>query len=236
MNFMPLVALALVALAPPPPPETRIVEPKEIKGPAGLKSGEGVLRLSLRSQRQFIETAYLYLVEVRPDGADGPLVLRFERGAGVPVMGTNMIDVKARYYRVPRGRYRLLAYTVACNTVPPPGTACLFGARALPTEAYVGGSPTLEVAEGAVTDGGDFVIEYTKEVDLDKVDLFDDSFSDEGYGVRWRAIKPAIAPPFAALRAGPAPVVPPEFRSRIECEQRPKSMKIQFPFRCPATN
>jgi hypothetical protein len=232
MNVLHVVALALLAGLSPPP--AKVVEPREIKSVQGLKPEEGIVRLSVRSQRQFIETAYLYFIQVRPDGSDAEQVLRFERGAGVPVMGTNMIDVKAKYYRVPAGRYRLLAYTVACGELPPPGSICFFGGRPLPTEAYVAGSPTIDVTPGAVTDAGDFVIEYTKEVDLDHFDLFDDRFSDEGYGVRWRAIRDGIRPDFAALPAGPPPAVPAQFHSRIECEQRPKNKTVQFPFRCPA--
>jgi hypothetical protein len=232
MKLVCLLALTLLVGAAPAP--TKVVEPKEVKSDKGLKPDEGIVRLSVRSQRQFIETAYLYFVQVRPDGSDGDQVLRFERGAGVPVMGSNMIDVKAKYYRVPEGKYRLLAYTVACGAVPAPGATCFFGGKPLPTEAYVTGSPTFEVSHRALTDAGDFVIEYTKDVDLDKFDLFDDRFSDDGYGVRWRTIKEAIRPEFAALPAGPVPAVPAQFNSRIECEQRPKNKKIQFPFRCPA--
>lgn len=234
MNLVHLLALALLVGASPP--QAKVVEPKEIKSAKALKPGEGVVRLSVRSQRQFIETAYLYFVAVKADGSDGDRILRFERGAGVPLLGTNMIDVKARFYRVPEGRYRLLAYTVACSSVPPPGTACFFGGRPLPTGAYVAGSPTFEVARGAVTDLGDFVIEYTKDVDLDNFDLFDDRFSNEGYDVRWRPIRDGLGPEFAALSAGPALVVPPQFLSRIECEKRPKNRTVQFPFRCPAAS
>jgi hypothetical protein len=234
MSLMRLLALLLVVGTAPS--QAEVVEPKEIKNDKGVKPNEGIIRLSMRAQRQFIETAYLYFVQMKPDGSDGDVVLRFERGAGVPVMGTNMIDVKAKYYRVPTGKYRLMAYTVACDAVPPPGTVCLFGGKPLPTEAYVSGSPTFEVSQGAITDAGDFVIEYTKEVDLDNFDLFSDRFSDEGYGVRWRAIKDAIRPEFTSLPIGPVAVVPPHFLSRIECERRPKSKSVQFPFRCPATD
>jgi len=228
--------LALFLLVGATSSQAEVIEPKEIKSGKGIKPNEGIIRLSVRSQRQFIETAYLYFVQVKPDGSDGDEVLRFERGAGVPVMGTNMIDVKAKYYRVPAGKYRLLAYTVACGAVPPPGAVCFFGGKPLPTEAYVSGSPAFEVSHGTLTDAGDFVIEYTKEVDLDKFDLFDDRFSDEGYGVRWRAIKDGVRPEFASLPVGPVPAVPPQFLSRIECEQRPKGKLVQFPFRCPAAD
>lgn len=233
MRFSRLIFLLLLVVAGPA--QANVYEPKELKNAKALKPDEGVLRLSMRTQRQFIETAYLYFVEVLPDGADGSRVLQFERGAGVPLMGTNMIDVKPKYYRVPAGRYRLLAYTVACAGVPPPGSVCTFYGNSLPTERYESGSPTIEVKQAALTDAGDFVIEYTKEVDLDNADLFDDRFADEGYGVRWRAIKDAIKSDFAALPTGPLPVIAPDFQSRIECDQRPKNKSVQFPFRCSGT-
>ncbi|MBS0504466.1 MAG: hypothetical protein JSS55_11855 [Proteobacteria bacterium] len=226
-----LMALAVLTAASV---QAQRYEPKEVKTAKDIKAGDGVVRLSLRTQRQFIETAYLYFIEVLPDGSDGPRTLQFERGAGVPVMGTNMIDVKAKYYRVPKGKYRLLAYTVACKGVPPPGATCNFGGARLPTERYATGSPTFDVIEGGITDAGDFVIEYIKDVDLDNFSLFKDRFSDEGYGVRWRPIKEALRPDFAALAAAPAPAVPSFFLSRIECDTRPKDKTVQFPFRCPA--
>ncbi len=233
MTLFRSALLAMFVLAMPA--HGKVYEPKEIKGAKGLKPDEGVVRLSVRTQRQFIETAYIYFVEVMPDGTDGSRVLQFERGAGVPIMGTNMIDVKPKYYRVPTGKYRLLAYTVACAGVPPPGTVCTFHGSALPTERYESGSPTIEIGKAALTDAGDFVIEYTKEVDLDNADLFADRFADEGYGVRWRAINEAVRPDFSGFAAGPAPSVPTSFNSRIECNLRPKNRTVQFPFRCPAT-
>lgn len=233
MNLVRLVILSFLISATPI--HAKVYEPKEVKSAKALKPEEGIVRMSVRTQRQFIETAYIYFVEILPDGTDGSRILQFERGAGVPLMGTNMIDVKAKYYRVPVGKYRLLAYTVACAGVPPPGSVCTFYGRGLPTERYEAGSPTIEVSQSALTDAGDFVIEYTKEVDLDNADLFADSFGDEGYGVRWRAIKDAVRPDFAAITVGPNPIVPANFASRIECDRRPKDKSVQYPFRCPST-
>jgi hypothetical protein len=231
MNFLRWMILALLSTAMPA--EAKVYEPKEIKSEKALAPEEGAVRLSLRTQRQFIETAYIYFVEISADGSDGERILQFERGAGIPVMGTNMIDVKPKYYRVPEGKYRLLAYTVACAGVPPPHSTCSFNGHRLPTERYESGSPTFQVVQGAITDAGDFVIEYTKEVDLDNFNLFSDRFSDEGYGVRWRAIKDTISPSLAAFPAGPSPAIPSSFLSKIECEKRPKDKLVQFPFRCP---
>ncbi len=208
------------------------VEPKDVKTPSAVKPGEGVVRLSLRTQRQFIETAYLYFVEVLPDGTDGKRTLKFERGAGVPIMGTNMIDTKPKLYRVPQGRYRLLAYTVACATVPPPNTVCRFYGNAMPTERYDSGSPDFSVAAGALTDAGDFIIEYTGTAEIAKLDLFSERFDDDRYGVRWKPIATPLPASFAALPTSPAPVVAERYRSRIQCAQRPKTLTVQFPFIC----
>jgi hypothetical protein len=226
-----VAALLLIAAAPA---SAKVFEPKEIKAAGALKSGDGAVRLSFRSQRQFIETAFLYLVEVLPDGSDGPRTLQFERGAGLPLMGTNMIDPKPKLYRVPAGRYRLLAYTLGCQGVPPAGATCSFRGVHLPTGRYASGSPTIDVTPGALTDAGDFIIEYTPAVDLDRFDLFDDKFTSQTYDVRWRPLADSAPAEFGSLAKAAAPVVPDYFRSRIECEVRPRNYTVQFPFRCPA--
>jgi hypothetical protein len=225
--------LWLSALVVTMPLHAAMFEPKEVKSVRQIGAGDGFVRLSLRTQRQFIETAYLYFVQIKPDGSDGERIVRFERGAGVPLMGTNMIDVKPKYYAVPAGKYRLLAYTVACGAIPGPRAVCSFYGHDLPTGHYGAGSPTFEVASGKLTDAGDFVIEYVREADLDNFDLFSERFSVEGYGIRWRPIKALVSPDFAGIGVGVEPIVPAEFHSRIECDERPKNKSVQFPFKCP---
>jgi hypothetical protein len=209
-----------------------VVEPKTVKSLGQLKPNNGVLRLSVRTQRQYVDTLFLYFISVEPDGSDGDLVLRFERGAGIPIMGTNQIDVKAKYYAVPAGRYRLLAYTFVCETVPPPGTVCSYYGNALPTERYLSGSPTFTISVNRLTDAGDFILEYIKPVDLTTVDLFKDWLSDDAYAIRWRPIREPLPDAFVAMPIEPLPPVLSQFHSRIECEQRPKNKTVQFPFRC----
>lgn len=142
------------------PASASVVEPTAVKSLGQLKTNNGLLRLSVRTQRQYVDTFFLYFISVQPDGTDGDLVLRFERGAGVPIMGSNQIDVKAKYYTVPAGRYRLLAYTFVCNMVPPPGTVCSYYGNALPTERYLSGSPIFDISVNRLTDAGDFILEY----------------------------------------------------------------------------
>lgn len=214
------------------PVAASVVEPTAVKSLGQLKPNDGVLRLSVRTQRQFIDTLFVYFISIQPDGSDGDLVLRFERGAGIPIMGSNQIDVKVKYYAVPAGRYRLLAYTFSCNMVPPPGTVCSYHGTALPTERYLSGSPTFTISVNQLTDAGDFILEYIKPVDLTTVDLFKDRLSDDAYAIRWRPIREPLPNAFVALPIEPLPPVSSQFHSRIECERRPKNKTVQFPFRC----
>jgi hypothetical protein len=209
-----------------------VVEPTAVKSLGQLKPNDGVLRLSVRTQRQYVDTLFLYFISVQPDGSDGDLILRFERGAGIPIMGSNQIDVKAKYYAVPPGRYRLLAYTFVCDMVPPIGTVCSYYGNALPTERYLSGSPTFTISANRLTDAGDFILEYIKDVDLTTVDLFKDRLSDDAYAIRWRPIRQPLQNAFVTMPIESLPPVSSEFHSRIECERRPKNKTVQFPFRC----
>ena len=69
----------LILIGSVSPLRAELYEPKEVKSEKAIKSDQGVVRLSLRSQRQFIETAYIYFVEMLPDGSDGQRMLQFER-------------------------------------------------------------------------------------------------------------------------------------------------------------
>lgn len=96
--------------------------------------------------------------------------------------------------------------------------------------------PVIDVRAGALADAGDFIIEYVNDVDVDTFDLFDDRYSNAGYGVRVRPIKAALLPTFQALALTPQPLVPDEYRSRITCDRRPANKSVQFPFRCPSSS
>ena len=120
-----------------------IPEPKKIKSSTKLKDGEGAVELSVRAQTQATETAIFYFIAVDEDGRDTDRVIRFERGAGVPLMGSNMIDEKQQVYRVPAGRYRPLAFTVGCDQMPTaPGLVCSRGfGNGYPTGFYTESPP-----------------------------------------------------------------------------------------------
>ena len=62
-RFYAVITALLMSVVPL---QAQVYEPKEIKGNANLKADEGIVRLSLRTQRQFIETAYIYFIEVLP--------------------------------------------------------------------------------------------------------------------------------------------------------------------------
>jgi hypothetical protein len=232
MSVLPKLLLPIALFAAPCSVIAGVVEPKILKSAPASSNDYGVVRLSVRTQRQYIDTFFLYFVEIRPDGSDGDLVLRFERGAGVPLMGTNQIDVKTKYYAVPSGRYRLLAYTFTCDSVPPHGTVCGNYGVSLPTERYKSDSPSFTVSGNRLTDAGDFILEYVKALDLSTADLFKDWLSDDAYGIRWRPLGEPLSANYRMLPTEAGPSIPAEFHSRIECNRRPKNKRVQFPFRC----
>lgn len=77
----------------------KVSEPQKLASPTKLKPGEGVVRLSVRTQKQFTETFFLYFVRLDEAGSDTDSFVRIERGAGVPLAGSNMIDPKPLTYR-----------------------------------------------------------------------------------------------------------------------------------------
>jgi hypothetical protein len=232
MKLLLALALALSASATSVAAADRdIVEPKKIKSVRDLRAGEGAVQLSVRTQMQFIETLIVYFVEVRPDGSDGSKVFRFERGAGVPVMGSNMIDQKQQTYRLPAGRYRPLGFTVACNQMPyREGLVCTKGFAEFPTGFYASGEPVFEVAAGQMTTAGDFIVEYTGPIPPAGTSLFDVDAEPHQWQLRWREGEQALQG-FEMLTLN-RPSVPEEWRSRITCNRRPEGVTLYIPFAC----
>lgn len=223
--------LAALALAPASI-EAKVSELPKITSPAKLKTGEGAVRLSVRTQRQFTETFFLYFVRLDEAGADTDNFIRIERGAGVPIAGSNMIDPKPVTYRFPAGSYRLLGYTMRCEGVPFEGAMCvgsLSGPQ--PTGHYKAPAPTFEVKEGGFTEAGDFILEYSgprpmAEIDgIGEVDALDAD-------IRWLPIASAKPAAFASLADAGAPMIPDGFKSRITCAARPKGVMLYIPFAC----
>jgi hypothetical protein len=209
-----------------------VYEPKKISSPKKLKLGDGAVRLSVRTQGQYTDTFYLYFVQVSESGSDTDKYIRFERGAGLPLAGSNMIDSKAAIYQIPLGRYRLVAYTMRCQSVPRPGTQCFSSlSGALPTGHYAGPSPTFEVKSGAYTDAGDYIYEYQGPLPKNEVDELKEIYNGNS-DMRWRPLIGATPQNFAALPVTAAPNVPDRFRSQITCEIRPKGVSLFIPFSC----
>lgn len=209
-----------------------IVEPKKVKSPKKLRDGEGALQLSVRTQTQSINTAIFYFVAVDENGRDTDRVIRFERGAGVPLMGSNMIDEKQQVYRVPAGRYRPIAFTVACDEMPTaPGLVCSQGfGNGYPTGFYTEGTPLFEVREGEFTRAGDFIVEYTGSLPPGEKSLLDGEASPLEWAIRWREGSGA-RDGFEALPMNKASV-PGPWHSRITCDARPEGVTLYIPFNC----
>lgn len=237
-TFKVIIALAALAAGAP---ETlaegarRVFEPGKITNPAKLKDGEGALRMSVRAQVQTIDTLFVYFVEVRDDGSDGTNILRFERGAGVPILGSNMIDPKPQVYRVPAGRYRPLGFTIKCQGVPFAGAVCTSGFGGTTPTGHYGASPTLLVVEpGKLSDAGDFVVEYAGTITDPRANVFEERKGPTNFALRRRptSTAAATATAFDSLPRTPLPEVPEDFRSRITCESRPAGTLLYIPFAC----
>lgn len=209
-----------------------IVEPKKIRSPAKLKDGEGAVQLSVRTQTQATNTAIFYFIAVDENGRDTNRVIRFERGAGVPLMGSNMIDEKQQVYRVPAGRYRPIAFTVACDEMPTaPGLVCSQGfGNSYPTGFYPNGTPVFEVREGEFTRAGDFIVEYTGSLPPGDKSLLNGEATPLEWAIRWREGS-GTADGFEALPMNRASV-PDHWRSRITCDARPEGVMLYIPFNC----
>lgn len=211
-----------------------VSEPKSIKKSSKLKSDEGAVRLSIRIQRQYIDTLFVYFVKLNEDGTDSDSNFRFERGAGVPLLGSNMIDPKEEVYRMKPGRYRLRGFTIKCEQIPPPGSTCTINYTIkLPTGAYSAPSPVFTVVSGQLTDAGDFIVER-EDLPAEKgVNVF----SATTETARWQALwLPSNTPPHPNFSDLPVTEngleIPSNFKSRISCKSRPAGIQLYIPFAC----
>jgi hypothetical protein len=209
-----------------------VTEPKKAKSAKQLREGEGALQLSVRTQKQFVETLIVYFVAVDAEGRDTDRVIRFERGAGVPIMGSNMIDEKQLTYRVLAGRYRPIAFTVACDAMPTsPGQVCGNGFSSFyPTGFYPSGAPVFEVKAGEFTQGGDFIVEYTGAKPPREQSLFDVKDSPADWALLWRRGSGSAAG-FESMPVNQA-AAPEALQSRITCAARPAGVTLYIPFDC----
>lgn len=226
--------IALLAATP-----ALAIEPRTISSANQIKPQHGAVRLSVQSQVQQQGTIHLWFLRENGDPSRSADVLKFERKQGVPLLGLNTVDSRPAVYSVPPGRYRLLAYGVACPMLPPPGTyAC--SARMnnvsigqMPARRYQGEVPWFEVAAGKLTDAGEFILEARPGAPIGEDAALKFLMRDHrAFEIRVRPTDVPRPPAFSAVPAGPDPHVPPEFRSQISCRKRPKGAMMYLPFTC----
>ena len=211
-----------------------VSEPKKIKSAKKLKEGEGALQVSLRTQVQYTQTLYVSFIKLNEDGTDSDIVYRMERGAGVPVMGSNMIDPKAVVYRLPAGLYRPLAYTVACRGIPSFGSVCsgpIAPDGGFPTAYYRSSGPVIDIKAGELTVGGDFIVEYDGPIAEGK-HVGNTPKLPSQWNLRWRPLDAPIRKKLASLPVNVTPEPDERFRSRITCDARPEGVMLYIPHEC----
>lgn len=234
MRSFILFTAALLATAP-----ALAIEPRTISSAGQVKNGQGAVRLSVQRQVQQGGTIHLWFVREGGDPARSADVLKFERKQGVPLLGMNTVDSRPAIYSVPAGRYRLLAYGVACPMLPPPGTyACQATINniphgEMPARRYDGDVPSFEVRPGQLTEAGEFILEARPDAPIaEKAALTFLQRDHRAFEIRVRPTAVPRPTGFAKLTAGPVPTVPPGFESRISCRQRPKGAMMYLPFAC----
>lgn len=147
-------------------------------------------------------------------------------------MGSNMIDEKPQVYRVPAGRYRPIAFTVACDEMPTePGLVCSQElGPGYPTGFYPKSDSMFEVKEGEFTRAGDFIVEYIGNRPPGQKSLLDGPASPSEWAIRWCEGSKTIAG-FENLPTNAASV-PKDWHSRITCSARPTGVMLYIPFDC----
>jgi hypothetical protein len=229
-SFLPILS---IALSSPAHAQKSVTEPKKIKSAKALKPNEGAVRLSVRAQMQGTETLFVYFIAIDANGQDGDTIYRFERGAGVPIAGSNMIDQKPIVYRMPAGRYRPLAFTISCQGVPFEGAVCGNSlGSALPTGYYRSSSPLIDIKSGALTEAGDFIVEYTGTFTDPQIGRSSFGKNPLDYALRWRPLPAQEGEAFSGLEQINVSEVSDAFKSRVTCDKRPPGVSLYIPFEC----
>lgn len=234
MRALFTIFIALFAAAP-----ALAIEPRAITSARQIKPQQGAVRLSVQSQVQQQGTIHLWFLREGGDPSRSADLLKFERKQGVPLLGLNTVDSRPAVYPVAPGRYRLLAYGVACPMLPPPGTfACSSTMNGvpigqMPARRYEGEVPSFEVAPGRLTDAGEFILEARPGAPIGEEAALKFLMRDHrAFEIRVRPATQKLPPAFGSVATGPDPQVPAGFRSQISCRQRPKGAMMYLPFAC----
>jgi hypothetical protein len=231
MRFLLLAAIGVALFTAP----GLANEPKPLRE-SRLAQGMGALSISIQSQTQHGGKLYVWFLREGGDPANKSDLLKFERGQGVPLIGTNMIDSTPKAFAVPAGRYRLLGHSVGCSKLPPEDTYCLygpFGGSIMPTGRYGADAPMFEIVEGRMTDAGEYILEAPAGTPMSEETAF--KFGQKNtmaFKLRVRPSSVGLASAFQAMPRGPAPVVEPFYASEIRCAARPKGAMMYLPFTC----
>jgi hypothetical protein len=223
--IMASLAAALFATTP-----ARADNARQLSSAQRLRPDMGAIRVSIQSQVQLGGPLFVWFVREDGDPARNANLLRFERGQGVPVMGSNMVDSRMQVYAVRPGRYRLVAHSKSCSSLPPPDAICTAGG---PTQRYEGETPVFEVRAGQLTEVGELILEAPAGTNIgEETGLRQMAANPYSFRIRVRASEQLLPPAFASLSPGPAPEVPPGFRSTIRCRARPGGAMMYLPFDC----
>ena len=228
MRKLILAGLACAALVATP---ALSIRPRQIASAARLQTGMGAVRLSIQSQVQLTGgSLFVWFLREGGDPNERADLLRFERGQGVPLLGRNMVDSRPQVFALPAGRYRLIAHSAGCSTLPPPNAICSNGS---PTQRYVFDTPTFEVKAGHLTDAGEFILEAPPGTQIGEgTGVREGIRNPTAFSIRVRAIADPVPSAFASLPLGPATEVPAGFGSSIRCRARPEGAMMYLPFEC----
>lgn len=207
------------------------IRPRQITAADRLEAGMGAVRLSVQSQVQLTGgSLFVWFLKEGGDPERRADLLRFERGQGVLLLGRNMVDSRLQVWALPPGRYRLIAHSAGCSTLPPPNAICSNGA---PTERYESEAPVFEVRAGQLTDAGEFILEGPPGTPIGEgIGVREGIRNPLSFRIRVRAAADPVPAAFAALPPGPALEVPAGFASTISCRARPEGAMMYLPFEC----
>ncbi len=199
--------LASVAYADPGTP------PQRVSRDDALAEGRGAVVISIRSELYLDEPLDVFFLREGGEVTDDSSVFAFRRRQGALAFGNDTLGYQVRVFALPVGTYRLVAHGMNCPKVPAEDERCLVERRGLngtqevsrPSRGYGAIAPTFEVRPDALTYAGDYVLTARNTIEWSQIPY------EKLDKVRRR---------FADLEAGPAPVIPGEYRLRYGLNAR----------------